>query len=188
MDFDSNEIIAKASPTTLAPIHIVGSTINWWVDDTNVLIAGTDTANTGTKFFLKSIETYKRIYSSSANMCITSNGVFGRATSSSRRYKKDITIVSDETLDPYKILNIPVMQYKYNEENVPIDKKLDDLYVGLIAEDVAKEYPIAAEYNEDGQIETWNVKVIVPAMLKIIQDQQKEIEALKAEIINMKNK
>lgn len=130
--------------------------------------------------------TYNRTTNSSSNLYINSKGAFYRSTASSRRYKTDIEEIHNEELNPYKILNIPVCQYKYNEDNIPINKGPDDLYVGLIAEDVAEEYPIAAEYNEDGQIEMWNIKVIVPAMLKIVQDQQKTIEKLKDEINNMK--
>ena len=123
----------------------------------------------------------------SPNMVITSNGVIRRSSSSSRRYKIDIEKAHNEELDPYKILNIPVCQYKYNKYNIPANKEVNDLYIGLIAEDVAKEYPVAAEYNEDGQVEMWNIKVIVPAMLKIVQDQQKIIEKLNDEINNMKS-
>jgi hypothetical protein len=118
-------------------------------------------------------------------MYITSNGVFGRATSSSQRYKTDIKDVQDGTLNPYNILNIPIRQYNYNKDNVPVGKDVNDTYIGLIAEEVAKAYPAAAEYNEDGQVEMWNIKVIVPAMLKILQDQQKEIENLKEQLNNI---
>lgn len=142
--------------------------------------------NSSNQPVIQSTTTYNRIYDSSPNMYITSNGVLGRSTSSSERYKKNIENVKDSMLDPYKILNIPVVQYQYKEEYTPENKNPGDLYIGLKAEDVEKEYPIAAEYNEDGQVEMWNIKVIVPAMLKIVQEQQKEIEALKAEINDMK--
>jgi hypothetical protein len=119
-------------------------------------------------------------------MHITSYGTFCRTTSSSERYKTNIKDVSDEDLNPYSILNIPVKQFEYNDDNIPSDKKQGDTYIGLIAEDVEKFYPVAAEYNEDGQVEMWNIKVLFPALLKIVQDQQKEIDALKAEIDAMK--
>lgn len=106
----------------------------------------------------------------------------------SERYKKDIEDVNNDELNPYKILNIPIKQYRYNEDNIPTDKNPEDLYIGIIAEDVAREYPVAAEYTEDGQVEMWNIKMLFPALLKIVQDQQKTIDALKAEINNIKNK
>lgn len=131
---------------------------------------------------VQSAATYNKTYDSSPNMYIASNGVLGRSTSSSQRYKTDIQEVQNDELNPYRVLDIPIRQYKYNEDNIPVGKDADDTYIGLIAEEVAKAYPAAAEYNEDGQVEMWNVKVIVPAMLKIIQDQQKAINELKQKV------
>jgi len=132
--------------------------------------------------YIRSVPTYNRTYDASPNVYITSLGTFGRGTSSSQRYKTDIENVKDDTLNPYNILSIPVRQFKYNKDNVPVNKCVDDLYIGLIAEEVEKEYPAAAEYNEDGQVEMWNIKAIVPAMLKILQDQQKIIDELKQKV------
>ena len=183
IDIDSNEIIAKDSPTTLGNLNLGGSIIALYVDDIDTLRTSSDSTST----FVKSVPTYNRTYDGSPNMYITSNGVFGRSTSSSERYKTDIENVKDDTLNPYNILDIPIRQYKYNEANVPIGKNVDDIYIGMIAEEVAKAFPAAAEYNEDGQVEMWNIKVIVPAMLKIIQDQQKEINELKQKVDEIKN-
>ena len=52
---------------------------------------------------------------------------------------------------------------------------------GFIAEEVADVYPIACEYDGN-KPESWNMKFIIPAMLKLIQDQKKEIEALKQKL------
>ena len=154
------------------------SSIHCYID--NVLTLTTDKDDTGE--YIRSLPTYNRTYDASPNVYVTSLGTFGRGTSSSERYKTDIEDVEDSSLNPYNILNIPVRQFKYNEENIPVNRNADDLYIGLIAEEVAKTYPAAAEYNEDGQVEMWNIKVIVPAMLKIIQDQQKEINELKQKV------
>lgn len=181
MDIDSNEIIAKDSPTTLGSLSFGGSTIGMYVNEVSTFLASKD----DTSEFIRSVPTYNRTYDASPNVYITSAGTFGRSTSSSQRYKIDIDDIQDNELNPYNILNIPVRQYKYNEENIPVGKNADDLYIGLIAEEVEKAYPVAAEYNEDGQVEMWNIKAIVPAMLKILQDQQKEIEQLKEQLNNI---
>lgn len=180
LDIDGNEIIAKNTGSTLAELYFQGSAIGMYSGDTSVLVLGTDATNA----YVQSAPAYARTYTGAANMYITSSGTFGRSTASSERYKKDIENVVNEELDPYKILNIPVRQYRYNEENIPVDGKPEDLYIGLVAEEVAKEYPIAAEYTEDGQIEMWNIKALFPALLKIVQDQQKKIEALEEQINN----
>ena len=185
IDIDGNEIIAKDSPTTSGSLNLGGNVIALYVNETDTLRTSSDSTST----FVKSLPTYNRTYDSSPNMYITSNGVFGRSTSSSERYKTDIKDISDEALNPYNILDIPVRQYKYNENNIPIGKDINDIYIGLVAEEVAKAYPAAAEYDEDGQVEMWNIKVIVPAMLKIIQDQQTTINELKQKVdgLEMKN-
>ena len=183
IDIDSNEIMAKDSPTTLGTLALSGATVDLYAGTTLTLRVGSDT----TSEYVESDITYNRTYDGSPNMYITSNGVFGRSTSSSQRYKTDIENVKDDGLNPYNILNIPIRQYKYNEDNIPIGKDSNNIYIGMIAEEVAKAYPAAAEYDEDGQVEMWNIKVIVPAMLKIIQDQQKEISELKQKVDEIKN-
>ena len=180
MDIDGNEIIAKNGANALATLYLQGTALGLYTNDTLAMTIGTDATNA----YVQSTPVYARTYTGAANMYITSSGTFGRSTASSERYKKDIEDVTNEELDPYKILNIPVRQYRYNEESVPIDGKPEDLYIGLVAEEVAREYPIATEYTEDGQIEMWNIKMLFPALLKIVQDQQKKIEALEEQINN----
>ena len=186
---DSQIVVSKNAVGMFCPgknnaIDVNSSTIILEHDGATGIEIG---ANTSSKYVKSPIIYNTTRVADSPNMVVSSNGIIRRSSSSSRRYKTDIEEVYNEELDPYKILNIPVCQYKYNEYNIPANKEVDDLYIGLIAEDVAKEYPIAVEYNEDGQVEMWNIKVIVPAMLKIVQDQQKTIEKLNDEINNMKS-
>lgn len=56
--------------------------------------------------------------------------------------------------------------------------------IGLIAENVYDNYKIAADWHVDEEsgkvlVDAWNEQYIVPAMLKLIQEQHKEIEKLK---------
>ena len=48
---------------------------------------------------------------------------------------------------------------------------------GFIAEELDAIYPIAVDYD-GGNIETWNSFYIIPAMLALIQDQEKRIKLL----------
>ena len=109
-----------------------------------------------------------------ANVYITSNGVMARSTSSSKRYKDNISDKLSDHLNPNKLYSLPVVEYVYKEGYL---NEIDPLYkqkiIGFIAEDVADIYPNAVQYNEDGTVEMWNSKVIIPAMLKLIQDQHK---------------
>lgn len=181
LDIDGNEIIAKDSSTTVGTLSLAGAQVDLYVDAELTLRAGKDE----TSKYIKSTPTYNRTYNGSSNMYITENGVFGRSTSSSMRYKTNIIDVTNEDLDPYRILQIPVRQYQYVEPHVPIGTQADDVYIGLIAEEVASAYPVAAEYTDNGQVEMWNIKVLFPALLKIVQDQQIEINNLKNIITNI---
>lgn len=127
---------------------------------------------------------------SSANVCADSDGSFCRSTSSSKRYKHDITTDIIDELNPHKLYDINIYQYKFNEDYISnSDILYDKDVIGFIAEDVAEKYPIAAEYvkNEDGKliVENWNHRFMIPAMLKLIQEQKEDIDKLKRKLEEM---
>jgi hypothetical protein len=99
---------------------------------------------------------------------------------SSKRYKHDITTELDEKLNPHNLYNLDVVQFKYNTDFIDDGEKL---HIGFIAENVDKVYPVATEYSEpdeDGNVtvENWLPREIIPAMLKLIQEQNKKINEL----------
>ena len=98
-------------------------------------------------------------------------------TSSSKRYKENITEKLDDFLNPEKLYDLPVVQFNYNEENKNCDI-IGGTQIGLIAEDVAKIYPNACVYNNDGQPENWYERTMIPAMLRLVQNQKKQIDIL----------
>lgn len=127
---------------------------------------------------------YNVTSTSAANMFINSGSKVYRSTASSERYKKDIHEIQSEDLNPNKLYDLSVKEFKFKDEYINSnDIRYDKLVPGFIAEEVAEIYPIACEYDND-KPEDWNVRFIVPAMLKLIQDQKKEIEALKEQINN----
>lgn len=130
---------------------------------------------------------YDNTSSSSSNVYIDNAGYFHRATGSSKRWKKDITENIEERLNPEALYNLPVVQFKYNDgyldEN---DTRNNKNIIGFIAEDVAEVYEPAVEYDTNGQIEMWNSNVMIPAMLKLIQEQKKQIDNLQIQINELK--
>ena len=115
-----------------------------------------------------------------APLYVDQNGLLQSSTSSAR-YKKDISTEFSEDLDPHKLYDLPVKQYQYKDEHK--DKQLvEGMQVGLIAEDVDKYYPNACQYNDDGEPESWRERIVLPAMLKLIQEQKAEIDELRARI------
>ena len=96
-------------------------------------------------------------------------------SSSSKRYKdhvKDMTIEEAE-----KILEVPVVWFKYKEGYLNTTDWLNGKELpGFYAEDIYNIFPQATQLNENGEPEDWNYRVLIPAMLKLIQELYKEKE------------
>jgi hypothetical protein len=154
------------------------------LNTSNNLIIGEFTGGTHSTNMVYMGGVYNSTIASSANLCIGSNERIYRSTSSSQRYKTDIQDIQTESLNPEKLYDLPVREFKFKEGYlVEEDPRINTFVPGFIAEEVAEIYPIACEYD-NGEPENWNIRFMVPAMLKLIQDQKKEIEALKEQINN----
>ena len=121
---------------------------------------------------------------SSANVHISSEGYLYSTASSSRRYKMDeSTDLGD--INPHGLYKLPVKVFRYRPgylvEGDPWEGKL---VLGFIVEDMLEAFPQAVQY-EDGLPEMWDDKVIIPAMLKLIQEQHGEIEDLKVRVAKL---
>ena len=107
---------------------------------------------------------------------------------SSRRFKTDIKPVKDKELDPHRLYDVNVVQFKYKPSfyGLPDDTPMDTV-IGFIAEDINKKYPCATEYDEEtGAVNNWLECYIIPPMLSLIQEQHVEIEQLKSENFALK--
>lgn len=96
-------------------------------------------------------------------------------SSSSKRYKDHI---ADMTLnEAKKILDVPVIWFKYKENYLsPTDWLNGKKLPGFYAEDVYSIFPEAAQLNEEGKPEDWNFRILIPLMLKLIQNLYEEKE------------
>ncbi|MCQ2771170.1 MAG: hypothetical protein MJ236_05170, partial [Clostridia bacterium] len=96
----------------------------------------------------------------------------------------------NEENNPNRLYDLEVVQYKYDDDHLEDDCvfKGKDL-VGFIAEDVYDKYQNAAmyEYDEKGNVlvNDWNAQLIIPPMLKLIQDQKKQIDALEERLARL---
>lgn len=110
-------------------------------------------------------------------------GYIRESSGSSKRYKTQIAELSDESLKPEKLYDLPIKQYKFKDGYLAEDDEYEDrTVIGFIAEDVADIYPIAAYHNDNGEVENWDARYIVPPMLKLVQDQKERIDELVAKI------
>ena len=110
-----------------------------------------------------------------------SSGRLFRGESSSKRYKNHIGYM--DAKESEKLYDIPVALFEfkdgYLEEN---DCRCGKTVPGFYAEDMEDCIQIATDYAEiDGEVvpENWNVRFLVPYMVKCIQEQHKEIQQLK---------
>lgn len=116
--------------------------------------------------------------SGAAPLYVNSSRVITTATSS-KRYKENITEELEDSLNPDKLYNLPVVQYNYKPEYKD-NALVAGTQIGVTAEDVAEHYPNACIYNENGEPENWQDRIMIPAMLKLIQEQKLEMDKLKA--------
>ena len=95
--------------------------------------------------------------------------------SSSKRYKNHIRDISAEDVD--NLYKLPTVMFVYKPGYLKEDNDIP--IPGLYAEDVEKYLPLAARY-QNGKVEDWAERMIIPYLIKALQEQHKEIEKLKA--------
>lgn len=151
----------------------------------NTLQASTIAGIGGGNFSFASNPAFNAVGSSGseANVYMGAANRLNKITSSARRYKNSIGSVSNPALDPKRLYDIPVVQFRFNKDHLSnsMDSRYDRDVIGLIADDVAMYYPIAADY-EDGQVENWNSRYLIPPMLSLIQEQHREIQSIQSQI------
>ncbi len=198
--YDSTGKVTKVMLKNDGTLNVAGNgtiggdcAVNGGISSKDSITSGTNLfVNNG---FIKSEYTYDHNEVTVApNMYISSAGNIRKSTNtSSKRYKTDIKDVEDEELNAERLYDLHVKQFKYKKDYFTNEKdeRYDRNLIGFIAEEVEEVYPIACDYEEhDGQrvVENWNEKYIIPAMLQLIQKQHKEIEDLKAEVADIKQR
>ena len=153
--------------------------------NSNLTVGGTIT---GSSSVTANGELYAAGHTTTANAAngyvFTTGGRIARSTASSQRYKENIVdLLTVPELDPKKLLDLPVRAFTYKEGELPqTDDRYQQLIPGFIAEEVDAIYPIAADYVNGP--ESWNDRMIVPALLSLVQDLYKRIEKLENPITN----
>ena len=115
---------------------------------------------------------------SGGHMVFASDGAtVAYLSSSSKRYKDHVSDMTIEEAE--KILNIPVIWFKYKKGYLDESDWLNGKQLpGFYAEDVYDIFPEATQLNEAGEPEDWNFRVMIPAMMKVIQNQNERINTL----------
>lgn len=140
--------------------------------------------NTGTAvgylYVGSSQQGYIQLYASGGSATIVENGQSGNITcvsltqTSSRKVKKNITDMTSE--EARKLLELEPVSFDYKEEAQGTDRR------GFIAEDVAKVLPNVVTPETENAPASLDYIQLVPYLVKMAQEQQKEIEELKKKI------
>lgn len=101
-------------------------------------------------------------------------------TSSSRKYKKNIKDVDKKEIDYEALYNLPIRQFEFKDGIK--GSGIDGVQIGFIADEVADVFPNAALRNKDGEPSNWTERTLIPAMLKLIQEQKKTIDDLTSRV------
>lgn len=125
-----------------------------------------------------------------------SDGNFLIYESSSERYKEGITTEYNTDLDPKRLYALPVKQYEYVDGYLyEEDQRAGKPFIGFIAEDIYQYYPFACDLNKEGKPENPNFELMIPPMLKLIQEQHEllnvidpDVNTIQQDIINIKEK
>lgn len=145
-----------------------------------------------TQHYLRSYYASNAVTTASTNCYIDSEGTISKtSTTSSKRFKDDVTTELCEELNPRSLYDVDIVQFKYkkdyftNKEDIRYRKDL----IGFIAEDIYEKYPICADYHMEDEnlvVDGWNQQYMIPAMLKLIQEQHKQLETQQQEIEELK--
>lgn len=131
---------------------------------------------------IKCLPSYNNTVTYAANMYVGNTGVYSRTTNtSSRTIKHDIKELQDDAIAAENLYKLPIYQAKYNEDiitDIEDCRYLKDLPMFII-EDMDEIYPVAVDKpDEDVKTWSWNAQYLLPPMLKLIQDQKKQIDSL----------
>lgn len=123
------------------------------------------------------------------NVFVSSTGAFHTTIKSSRRWKHDI-INFEDVFDYQDLYKLPVRSFIYNLDKMSEDDPRYGVETpGFIAEEVHDTIPIAADMSEDKtQVDNWNDRIMIPYMVKAIQEQHKEIVELETKVSNLETR
>ena len=134
----------------------------------------------GYLFVGSSQQGYIQLFASGGSATIYENGQSGNITcvsltqTSSRKVKKNIEDMTSE--EARKLLELEPVSFDYKNEEQGTDRR------GFIAEDVAKVIPNVVTPETENAPASLDYIQLVPYLVKMVQDQQKDIEELKKKI------
>lgn len=108
-----------------------------------------------------------------------------KSSSSSKKYKDIISEIGADDIS--QLYDIPIYSFKYKENYLSKnDERYNKTIPGFVVEDWEDVFPIAIDHNEDGSPEMWNSQILIPCLLKLIQNNKQLIDSLQKEVALLK--
>ncbi len=184
-----NQITARAYNSFVIGRYndaIITSSLTFWVGEDPLFVIGnrnSDPTRHNAVMVTKEGEVYlpdvywDAVGAAYGDLLIDDTGKIGRLTSS-RRYKKDINTMEDINW----LYQLRPVNFIYKNDNTETKQ------YGLIAEEVEEVNPLFVSYNKEGEVEVVSYSKLVTLMLKALQEQEKQIDELKSENEDLKNR
>lgn len=138
---------------------------------------------------MQSYSTYSTTTTGDANVHIGSAGNFRRTSGSLRKLKRNISDIKDSSVDAHLLYGARPRQFIYKDGYLSNEDSRNGKYIpGFVVEELMEDYPIAVEYDDNGEPENWGARFFIAPMLQLIQEQHKEIEEIKEQIKNLTEK
>lgn len=114
------------------------------------------------------------------NLHITSTGYMNTKGGSSRRWKHDIRSIQDAEIDPHRLYNTRTYEFIYNDDYLfHGDHRRGKKIPGFVIEDLEKDYPIAVDYDENGNLSAWSPSMFIAPMVELHKEHHADIERIK---------
>ena len=117
------------------------------------------------------------VSSTDRGLVVSSNGLVGKASSSSKRYKNIGRDISPEDVE--KWYGIEPVWAAYKDGYLTKGDENEGRYIPMFVAENADQYLPEATRHENGLVEDWNYRVMIPAMFAMIKQQHEEINELK---------
>ena len=133
-----------------------------------------------------------RTNSGDPNMIIELGEIY-KKSGSLKKWKHAISNITEPSIDPHKLYNVKPRQFIYNDWYLPSnDCRYNKIIPGFIVDELIDDYPVAVNYDKNGNPQNWSPSYLIPPMLSLIQEQhtqnvtmQSQIESLQTNSLSL---
>lgn len=116
-------------------------------------------------------QTHANTEDSAGNVVVDAAGRLRRQAPSTAETTMNVSETLGADTDPTKLYNLPIKEFEHITG-------WGGTRAGILVEDMVEAYPAAVDFTEEGEPIDWSYKKLIPAMLKLIQEQNARIAAL----------